>query len=276
MTKKLIVPKINRNNFLSHCKSVFDNVIYKGEHGINEIKEKKDICIIELIDDINLFSNGSKKSEEDIKFEEEINIYLYESIINNFEKENEDTKNKNNNFININYGKTSLKENKKLKEFLIEFEKKKNNIVDNYDLKDKIYTKRFLIIDINNHQFLLKRYNRDNIDKMKIFFEQINIEEELEDISLGYEYFTDYVELEETSFLFDEIKIFSFKNIISNSIYCQTKPKYVIVWTLVFFTYFFLFKEKWSVALFSTFKIITFSIVIHSVIYGYNSYIGNI
>ena len=57
MTKKLIVPKINRNNFLSHCKSVFDNVIYKGEHGINEIKEKKDICIIELIDDINLFSN---------------------------------------------------------------------------------------------------------------------------------------------------------------------------------------------------------------------------
>ena len=276
MTKKLIVPKINRNNFLSHCKSVFDNVIYKGEHGINEIKEKKDICIIELIDDINLFSNGSKKSEEDIKFEEEINIYLYESIINNFEKENEDTKNKNNNFININYGKTSLKENKKLKEFLIEFEKKKNNIVDNYDLKDKIYTKRFLIIDINNHQFLLKRYNRDNIDKIKIFFEQINIEEELEDISLGYEYFTDYVELEETSFLFDEIKIFSFKNIISNSIYCQTRPKYVIVWTLVFFTYFFLFKEKWSVALFSTFKIITFSIVIHSVIYGYNSYIGNI
>ena len=205
MTKKLIVPKINRNNFLSHCKSVFDNVIYKGEHGINEIKEKKDICIIELIDDINLFSNGSKKSEEDIKFEEEINIYLYESIINNFEKENEDTKNKNNNFININYGKTSLKENKKLKEFLIEFEKKKNNIVDNYDLKDKIYTKRFLIIDINNHQFLLKRYNRDNIDKIKIFFEQINIEEELEDISLGYEYFTDYVELEETSFLFDEV-----------------------------------------------------------------------
>ena len=79
----------------------------------------------------------------------------------------------------------------------------------------------------------------------------------------GYEYFTDYVELEETSFLFDEIKVFSIKNVISKSIYCQSKPRYLIVWALVFFSFMFLFKESWEISLFSTIKMIILSIVIH-------------
>ena len=276
ITKKLVVPKIHRSNFLSHCKSVFENVIYKGEQGVESMKEKRDLCVIELIDDENVFSNQTIKTESDIKFEEDINLYLYKTIINNFEKESEETKSNNNNFISINYAKSSLKENKRLKEFIIEFEKRKNNIEDNMELKDKIYTKRFLVIDVNNHQFVLKRYNRENIEKMKNFFEQINTEEALEDMSLGYEYFTDYVNLEETSFLFDEIKVFSIKNLVSKSIYCQSKPRYLIVWSLVFFSYMFLFKETWSVSLYSTFKMVILSIVIHMAIYGYNSYIGNI
>ena len=276
ISKKLIIPKIHRSNFLSHCKSVFENVMYKGEQGVEGMKEKRDICVIELIDDINIFSNQTTKIESDIKFEEEVNLYLYETIINNFERENEETKNNNNNFISINYAKSSLKENKKLKEFIIEFEKRKNNIEDDIELKDKIYTKRFLVIDVNNHQFVLKRYNRENIEKMKNFFEQINTEEALEDMSLGYEYFTDYVNLEETSFLFDEIKVFSIKNLVSKSIYCQSKPRYLIVWSLVFFSYMFLFKETWSVSLYSTFKMVILSTVIHMAIYGYNSFIGNI
>ena len=276
ISKKLIIPKIHRSNFLSHCKSVFENVMYKGEQGVEGMKEKRDICVIELIDDVNIFSNQTTKIESDIKFEEEVNLYLYETIINNFARENEETKNNNNNFISINYAKSSLKENKKLKEFIIEFEKRKNNIEDDIELKDKIYTKRFLVIDVNNHQFVLKRYNRENIEKMKNFFEQINTEEALEDMSLGYEYFTDYVNLEETSFLFDEIKVFSIKNLISKSIYCQSKPRYLIVWSLVFFSYMFLFKETWSVSLYSTFKMVILSTVIHMAIYGYNSFIGNI
>ena len=276
ITKKLVVPKIHRSNFLSHCKSVFENVMYKGEQGVESMKEKRDLCIIELIDDENVFSNQTIKTESDIKFEEDINLYLYKTIIKNFEKESEETKSNNNNFISINYAKSSLKENKKLKEFIIEFEKRKNNIEDNMELKDKIYTKRFLVIDVNNHQFVLKRYNRENIEKMKNFFEQINTEESLEDMSLGYEYFTDYVNLEETSFLFDEIKVFSIKNVVSKSIYCQSKPRYLIVWSLVFFSYMFLFKETWSVSLYSTFKIVILSTVAHMAIYGYNSYIGNI
>ena len=276
ISKKLIIPKIHRSNFLSHCKSVFENVMYKGEQGVEGMKEKRDICVIELIDDVNIFSNQTTKIESDIKFEEEVNLYLYETIINNFERENEETKNNNNNFISINYAKSSLKENKKLKEFIIEFEKRKNNIEDDIELKDKIYTKRFLVIDVNNHQFVLKRYNRENIEKMKNFFEQINTEEALEDMSLGYEYFTDYVNLEETSFLFDEIKVFSIKNLVSKSIYCQSKPRYLIVWSLVFFSYMFLFKETWSVSLYSTFKMVILSTVIHMAIYGYNSFIGNI
>ena len=262
ISKKLTMPKIHRSNYLSHCKSVFENVIYKGEHGVEEMKEKRDICVIEIIDDK--------------KFEEEINAYLYEAILNNFEKEKEDIKNKNNNYISINYGKSSLKENKKLEEFIIEFEKRKNNIDENSELKDKIYTKRFLVIDVNNHQFVLKRYNRENIEKMKSFFEQINTEEALEDMSLGYEYFTEYVQLEETAFLFDEIKIFSIKNIISKSVYCQSKPRYLFVWVLVLFSFLFLFKENLSVSLYNTFKMVILSVVIHAFVYGYNSYIGNI
>ena len=276
ITKKLIMPKIHRSNYLSHCKSVFENVWYKGEQGDESLKEKRDICVIELLDDENIFSNETTKNGSDLKFEEDINIYLYETIINNFEKENEETKNKNNNYISVNYAKSSLKENKKLKEFIIEFEKRKNNIEDESNLKDKIFTKRFLVIDVNNHQFVLKRYNRENIEKMKIFFEQINTEEALEDMSLGYEYFTDYVELEETSFLFDEIKVFSIKNVITKSIYCQSKPKYLIVWALVFFSFVFLFKESWEISLFSTIKMIILSFVVHVAVYGYNSYIGNI
>ena len=278
ISKKLIMPKIHRSNYLSHCKSVFENVMYKGEHGVEGMKEKRDICVIEIIDDKNIFWNETTKIESDIKFEEEINTYLYETILYNFEKETKDVKNKNNNYISINYGYSSLKQNKKLEEFIIQFEKRKNNLEenDNYELKDKIYTKRFLVIDVNNHQFVLKRYNRKNIDKMKNFFEQINSEEALEDMSLGYEYFTDYVELEETSFLFDEIKVFSIRNILSKSIYSQSKPRYLIVWALVLFSFLFLFKENLSVSLYSTFKMVILSIVVHSAIYGYNSYIGNI
>ena len=276
ISKKLIMPKIHRSNYLSHCKSVFENVIYKGEHGVEGMKEKRDICVIEIIDDKNIFSNETAKVEDDKKFEEEINAYLYETILNNFEKEKEDIKNKNNNYISINYGKSSLKENKKLEEFIAEFEKRKNNIDENSELKDKIYTKRFLVIDVNNHQFVLKRYNRENIEKMKSFFEQINTEEALEDMSLGYEYFTEYVQLEETAFLFDEIKIFSIKNIISKSVYCQSKPRYLFVWVLVLFSFLFLFKENLSVSLYNTFKMVILSVVIHAFIYGYNSYIGNI
>jgi hypothetical protein len=158
IAKKLIMPKIYRSNYLSHCKSVFDNVIYKGEHGVEGMKEKRDICVIELIDDDNIFINKTIKTESDIKFEEEINTYLYENIVNNFEKEIKETKNNINNFISVNYAKSSLKKNKKLKEFIIEFEKKKNNIDNASQLKDKIFTKRFLVIDVNNHQFVLKRY----------------------------------------------------------------------------------------------------------------------
>ena len=276
IVKKLIIPKIHRSNFLSHCKSVYENVNYKGEHGLDEIKEKRDICIIELFDENNLFYDKDKKNNDDIKLDEEANSYIYDYILKNFETENEENKNKNYNFININLASATLNKNKKLKEFIIEFEKRKNSIEDISDLKDKLYTKRFLVIDVNNHQFVLKKYNKNNIEKFKSFLERINTEEALEDMSLGYEYFTEYIDLEETSFLFDEIKIFSFKNIISQSIYCQTKPRYLIVWILVFFTFLFLFKNSWTNSLASTFKMVIASIIVHFVIYGYNSYYGNI
>ena len=276
IVKKLIVPKIHRSNYLSHCKSVFENVNYKGEHGLDTIKEKRDICIVELFDEDNLFYDKDKKNSDDIQLDEETNSYIYDYILKNFETENEENKNKNYNFININLASAALNKNKKLKEFIIEFEKRKNGIEEMSELKDKLYTKRFLVIDVNNHQFVLKKYNKNNIEKLKSFLELINTEEALEDMSLGYEYFTEYIELEETSFLFDEVKIFSFKNIISQSIYCQTKPRYLIVWILVFFTFLFLFKNSWINSLASTFKIVLASIIAHFVIYGYNSYYGNI
>ena len=212
----------------------------------------------------------------DKQLDEQINTYLYEYILKNFEEENEANKNKIYNYINVNMAYAFFNENKKLKEFIIEFEKKKNNIEELSELKDKLYTRRFLVIDVNNHQFVLKKYNKNNKDNFKSFLEQINTEEALEDMSLGYEYFTEYVNLEETSFLFDEIKIFSLKNIISKSIYCQTKPRYLIVWILVFFTFLFLFKNNWTNSLASTFKLVLASIIIHLVIYGYNSYYENI
>ena len=276
IVKKLTVPKMHRSNYLSHCKSFFENVNYKNEQGFDIIKEKRDICIIELIDGDNLFYEQNKKNLEDKKLDMQINTYLYEYILKNFEEENEANKNKIYNFINVNLAYALFNENKKLKEFIIEFEKKKNGIEEISELKDKLYTRRFLVIDVNNHQFVLKKYNKNNKDNFKSFLEQINTEEALEDMSLGYEYFTEYVNLEETSFLFDEIKIFSLKNIISKSIYCQTKPRYLIVWILVFFTFLFLFKNNWTNSLASTFKLVLASIIIHLVIYGYNSYYENI
>ena len=272
IAKKLIIPKMHRSNFLSHCKSVFENIEYIGEHGIKTLKEKKDICVIELNDGDDLFFNKTLKTDEDIKFEEKINIYLTEAVLKNFETENKETKNKNNNYISINYATASLKENKRLKEFITEFEKKKNDIEDLSHYIDDIYTKRFLVIDVNNHQFVIKRYNKNNIEKLKSFLETINTEEALEDMSLGYEYFTEYVELEETSFLFDEVKIFSLKNIISQSIYCQSKPRYLVVMIIVFFSFLFLFKNSLPSSLASTFKIVIASIIVHIAIYGYNSY----
>ena len=276
MAKKLTIPKIYRSNFLSHCKSAFENVKYRGEHGIEMVKEKENICILELIDGGDLFYNKAQKNIYDIQLDEQINTYLYESILRNFETDNEETKNSKNNFINVNFGIAYLNENKKLKEFIVEFEMKKNGIEDINNLKDKLYTKRFLVIDINNHQFILKRYNKNNVDKLKEFLEQINTEEALEDMSLGYEYFTEYIELEETAFLFNELKIFSIKNIISKSIYCQSKTQYIIVWFLVFFTFLFLFKNSLSNSLVSTFKMVFYSVVVHIVIYGYNSYFDDI
>ena len=275
IAKKLTIPKIYRDNFLSHCKSIFESVKYKGDNGVESIKEKSDICIIELMDGDNIFYNKTNDLNDKI-FEEKINTYLYEAVVRNFEKENEETKNKSNNFISVNYGAAFLNENKKLKEFIIEFEKRKNNIEDMSDIKDELYTKRFLVIDINNHQFVLKRYNKNNIGNLKTFLEGINTEEALDDLSLGYEYFTDYIELEETSFLFNEIKIFSIKNIISKSIYCQSKTQYIIVWILVFFTFLLFFKNSMTDSLTSTFKMVIASIIAHVVIYGYNSYYENL
>ena len=275
IAKKLTIPKIHRDNFLSHCKSIFESVKYKGENEVVGIKEKTDICIIELIDRDNIFYNKTNDLNDKV-LDEKINTYLYEAVIRNFEKDNEETKNKNNNYISVNYGTAILNENKKLKEFIIEFEKRKNNIEDMSDVKDELYTKRFLVIDINNHQFVLKRYNKNNIEKLKTFLEGITTEEALDDLSLGYEYFTDYIELEETSFLFNEIKIFSIKNIISKSVYCQSKSQYLIVWILVFFTFLFFFKNSLSDSITSTFKMVIASIVVHIVIYGYNSYYENI
>ena len=276
IAKKLTIPKIHRDNFLSHCKSSFDNVKYKGENGIEGIKEKVDICIIELIDGNNIFYNKTQYNLDDKRFDEKINTYLYEAVIRNFEKDNEETKRKNNNYISVNYGTAFLNENKKLKEFIIEFEKRKNNIEDISDIKDELYTKRFLVIDVNNHQFVLKRYNKNNIENLKTFLEGISTEDALDDLSLGYEYFTDYVELEETSFLFNEIKIFSIKNIISKSIYCQSKTQYIIVYILVFLTFLFFFKNSLTNSLTSTFKMVIASAIVHVVIYGYNSYYENI
>ena len=276
IAKKLIIPKIHRNNFLSHCKSVLENVDYIGEHGIKSLKEKRDICVIELTDGDNIFYNKTQKTESDIKLEESINKYLTSAVLKNFETENQEIKYKNNSYISINYATASLKENKKLKEFITNFEMQKNSINDISKLKDDEYTIRFLVIDINNHQFVLKRYNKNNFEKFKLFLEYINTEEGLEDMSLGYEYFTEYAELEETSFLFDEIKIFSIKNIISKSIYCQSKPRYLLVIIIVFFSFLFIFKNSLPNSLASTFKIIIASIVIHMVIYGYNSYYENI
>ena len=276
IAKKLTIPKIHRDNFLSHCKSSFDNVKYKGENGIAGIKEKVDICIIELIDGNNIFYNKTQYNLDDKRFDEKINTYLYEAVIRNFGKDNEETKRKNNNYISVNYGTAFLNENKKLKEFIIEFEKRKNNIEDISDIKDELYTKRFLVIDVNNHQFVLKRYNKNNIENLKTFLEGISTEDALDDLSLGYEYFTDYVELEETSFLFNEIKIFSIKNIISKSIYCQSKTQYIIVYILVFLTFLFFFKNSLTNSLTSTFKMVIASVIVHVVIYGYNSYYENI
>ena len=276
IAKKLTIPKIHRDNFLSHCKSSFDNVKYKGENGIEGIKEKVDICIIELIDGNNIFYNKTQYNLDDKRFDEKINTYLYEAVIRNFEKDNEETKRKNNNYISVNYGTAFLNENKKLKEFIIEFEKRKNNIEDISDIKDELYTKRFLVIDVNNHQFVLKRYNKNNIENLKTFLEGISTEDALDDLSLGYEYFTDYVELEETSFLFNEIKIFSIKNIISKSIYCQSKTQYIIVYILVFLTFLFFFKNSLTNSLTSTFKMVIASVIVHVFIYGYNSYYENI
>ena len=276
IVKKLIIPKIHRSNFISHCKSAFENINYKNEQELDIVKEKRDICIIELFDGDNLFYEQNKKNLNDKQLDEQINTYLYEYILKNFEEENEANKNKIYNYINVNMAYALFNENKKLKEFIIEFEKKKNNIEELSELKDKLYTRRFLVIDVNNHQFVLKKYNKNNINKLKSFLEQINTEEALEDMSLGYEYFTEYIDLEETSFLFDEIKIFSLKNIIAQSIYCQSKSRYLVIWVLVFLTFLFLFKNSWTNSLASTFKMILASIIVHFVIYGYNSYYENI
>ena len=266
VSKKLTMPLINRRNFLPHCKSTIQNVkVLEGN--IKTLKEKINVCVIEIVDD-----DLDKNVKIDENFQKNIDLNLYEIILDNFQKENDAYKSNNNNYININYAKASLKKNKKLNEFMKEYELKNSENKDN----ENIYYKKFLIIDINNNKFLLKKYKSNEVEKMKEFFERINNEETLEDISLGYEYFTDYIQLEETTHLFDEIRIFSFKNILWKSVYSQTKPRYLFIWIIVFFSFNLMFKDSSNTSLLKTGQMIILSIIAHFAVYGYNSYFGNI
>ena len=266
VSKKLTMPLINRRNFLPHCKSTIQNVkVLEGN--IKTLKEKINVCVIEIVDD-----DLDKNVKIDENFQKNVDLNLYEIILDNFQKENDAYKSNNHNYININYAKASLKKNKKLNEFMKEYELKNSENKDN----ENTYYKKFLIMDINNHQFLLKKYKSNEVEKMKEFFERINNEETLEDISLGYEYFTDYIQLEETTHLFDEIRIFSFKNILWKSVYSQTKPRYLFIWIIVFFSFNLMFKDSSNTSLLKTGQMIILSIIAHFAVYGYNSYFGNI
>ena len=254
--KKIIMPEIFKNNFLQHCTSKYEFISNKKD--LNEIENERifiDLCIIKLND-----------NDEDVNLKNDINLILYENIINNFKNNlkyasNNKHENVNNNNLNINYGYVNLKKNKKLKKL---YEK----IMDKKNITKK-QSSKFLIIDSTNEKFTFKLF--DNKNNAKEYLKNINEVDFFEDISLGFEYFSDY-NVNEINSLFNEIKIFLISNIISMALNCQKQPSYVVLFILIYISTMYILKYNSTKAFWFTIRCITISIIIHFILFSINSY----
>ena len=254
--KKIIMPEIFKNNFLQHCTSKYEFISNKQDS--NEIENERifiDLCIIKLND-----------NDEDVNLKNDINLILYENIINNFKnnlKYVSNNKNENlNSNLNVNYGYVNLKKNKNLKKLYEKFMEKKNNTNNKQNSK-------FLIIDSTNEKFTFKLF--DNKNNAKEYLKNINELDFYEDISLGFEYFSDY-NINEINSLFNEIKIFLFSNIISMSLNCQKQPSYVVLFILIYISTIYILNYNSTKSFWFTIRCITISIIIHFILFSINSY----
>lgn len=233
MSKRLMKPKIYKNNFIKHCSNKIEIIRSKYNSKIDleneeENNRNQDICVIDLKDNI------SKDLEREYNLMEK---NLLEKLILNFEAEktffekrrkNKENVNTNDNFYIINYGYTELKKNKNLYKLYKDYLNQHND-----EIKEDTFSKgrKFLIINLTQEKFIFKSFN--NIKDFERFSELLIDNNLFEDFTLGFEYLQDY-NINDIKNLFAENKSFSVIQILKMSIYAQEKVVYVITFVFLF------------------------------------------
>ena len=276
LVKKLMMPKISKNNYIKHCTNKLDILNYMSLNGddndktSNAYKEDDDdktsidLCVIEL-----------KGANDKINNENELNKEMFISIINNFKKnikraELSPSKRKEHNIndeyhINVNYGYVELKQNKKLLKFYNDYLTSKEQSNDNNPHDN---SKMYLIINHSHEKFSFKSFNDANT--LKDYFNNLNDPDFYEDISIGFDYFNTY-DIRDISNLFNEEKIFSILQILIMSIYAQTQVTCITLFVMIFFTVMYILKYSSTKAVWFTVNCILLSLIFHFFYFAYIS-----
>ena len=258
--KKITFPKIYKNNFFKHCSNKIQlienhsaNEKNLNESEINYDEKIIDICIIELNDNEIKNSNISN----------DINIAFYKGIISNFKKNIDFEKRKNeDSFIKINYGYVDLEENQKLFNFY-------NTFLNNTNNKFSIHGKKYLIIDLINEKFLFRSFEDSKIAEN--FFNHISDFEYYEDLSIAFQYFSDY-NVKDISSLFNIHKILSLQQIFFRCLYCHIRISYISMYLLIFLSTVFIFKYNENKAISFVIYSFIFSMISHFIFFIHQHY----
>ncbi len=258
--KKITFPKIYKNNFFKHCSNKIqfienhsDNNIKFNESEINYDEKIYELCIIELNDKEIINPNIIN----------DINIAFYKGIIYNFKKNIDLEKRKNeDSFIKINYGYVDLEENQKLFNFY-------NTFLNNSNTKFNNQGKKYLIIDLINEKFLFRSFEDSKIAES--FFKQISDIEFYEDISIGFQFFSDY-NVKDISSLFNIHKILSLQQLFFRCLYYQIKISYLSMYLLIFLSTAFIFKYNENKAFSFVIYSFIFSMISHFIFFIYQHY----
>ena len=258
--KKVTFPKIYKNNFFKHCSNKiefienhFDNNINVNESETNYDEKFIDLCIIELDD----------KEIKNPNIVNDINIAFYKGIMYNFKKNIDLEKRKNeDSIIKINYGYVDLEENQKLFNFY-------NTFLNNSNNKFKNKGKKYLIIDLINEKFLFRAFEDSKIAES--FFKHISDLEFYEDISIAFQYFSDY-NVKDISNLFNIHKILSIQQLFFRCLYYHIKISYLSMYLLIFLSTVFIFKYNENKALSFVIYSFIFSMISHFIFFIYQHY----
>ena len=207
--KKLIFPKINKNNYISHCVS--------HEEEIEVESNKVSLCFL-------VVEHSEDKTSNEFKLE------LAASAEQNFSNNVKNNKvsflyKKDEYFIETAIGILELDRNPKIRHLYNEVQEK-NELPTEIKSKEKLV----LIVNNTNQKFLFKYFSSP--ESLSHYLKDIQDPDVFTDMDLGFEYLLNY-KLDSIHSILVEEKSINIKKTVLNSIYKQMQGSYIITYILL-------------------------------------------